>query len=516
MLAKLEVGKRMALGFGLIILLSLVASATSMWQFVAMARQADEMSRDSMAKERLISDLNLVINAAVRRTMAISKSSDPSLAKFFESDAKETASRATEIMKKLDKFELSAPERSVYEKMREKRELYTAAKNEAVKAQAAGDAKVAGEIFDGKFVPLSKEYLAAVDEMAGMQRSRIDEQARKIQQMHSEGEAVLAVATLAVALAGVACSMLLTRGLLAQLGGEPGYAALLAKSIAQGKLDNQVKVRAGDHSSLVASMAKMQSDLARMVGEVREGAKIIASAAEEIASGNADLSARTETQASAVEGASASMARLTETVRQNLGGAGEARALAASASDVAAKGGMAVSEVVATMGAISQASARVVDIIGVIDSIAFQTNILALNAAVEAARAGEQGRGFAVVATEVRALAGRSSEAARQIKSLIAQSAEAVERGGLQVAKAGQTMDGVVGGVEKVAAIMGDIERASREQAEGIEKADREISQMDKSTHQNAALVEQAAAASQTLRDQSQHLMRAIESFQLG
>jgi methyl-accepting chemotaxis protein len=513
MLQKLGVGKRMALGFGLIIALSLGASTMSVWQFRQMAGQADAMSKQSMAKERLISDLNLVINAAVRRTMAIAKSSDPSLTKFFEADARETSEKASLIIGKLEKFEFEPKEREVYEQMKERRQRYTEAKNDSVKAQASGDARGASEILEGRFLPASKEYLESVERLTQWQRSRIDQEAEGIQRTHQEGERLLGAATLAVTLAGAFCSVALTRGLLRQLGGEPAYAARLAQAIAQGRLDNKVELGAGGDSSLVASMGRMQRGLSTMVSEVRAGAMVIARAADEIASGNADLSLRTERQASAIEGASASMSKLTETVRENLGGAQEAGALASSASEVAARGGQAVSEVVDTMGAIASSSKRVVDIIGVIDSIAFQTNILALNAAVEAARAGEQGRGFAVVASEVRALAHRSAEAAKEIKGLIAESTQVVDRGAEQVAKAGQTMEGVVEGVERVAGIMGAIAKASREQALGIEKAGRDISQMDESTHQNASLVEEA---SETLREQARHLLRALENFKLA
>jgi methyl-accepting chemotaxis protein len=262
-------------------------------------------------------------------------------------------------------------------------------------------------------------------------------------------------------------------------------------------------------------MKEMRNSLVGIVSRVRRGTETIGTASREIAAGNIDLSSRTELQASSLEKTASAMERLTGTVKQNADNAREANHLAATASDVASKGGQVVSQVVETMGSINDSANKIVDIIGVIDGIAFQTNILALNAAVEAARAGEQGRGFAVVASEVRNLAQRSAAAAKEIKALIGDSVDKVERGSKLVGQAGVTMDEVVASVKRVTDIMGEIANASAEQSAGIEQVNQSIIEMDSMTQQNAALVEEAAAAAQSLQDQAAELARVVSIFRL-
>ena len=259
----------------------------------------------------------------------------------------------------------------------------------------------------------------------------------------------------------------------------------------------------------------MNGALVNIVSEVRSGTETIASASQQIATGNADLSSRTESQASSLEETASSMEELTSTVKQNADNARQANQLAVSASEVAVKGGAVVSEVVETMGSINESAKKIVDIIGVIDGIAFQTNILALNAAVEAARAGEQGRGFAVVASEVRSLAQRSAQAAKEIKVLIDNSVEKVDAGSRLVDQAGVTMQEVVESIRRVTDIMGEISAASAEQTSGIEQVQQAVTQMDETTQQNAALVEEAAAAAESLREQADKLTQVVSVFKL-
>ncbi|TPQ41463.1 methyl-accepting chemotaxis protein [Cupriavidus pinatubonensis] len=300
------------------------------------------------------------------------------------------------------------------------------------------------------------------------------------------------------------------------LGGEPAYAVEAVARIASGDFTLPVRARDGDETSVLAAMRQMQERLSATLHGIRDAADSIGSATSQISAGNADLSQRTEEQASALEQTAASMEELTGIVRQNADNARQASMLAVNASETANRGGEVVGQVVSTMGAISKASRQIVDIIGVIEGIAFQTNILALNAAVEAARAGEQGRGFAVVAGEVRTLAQRSATAAREIKSLIDNSAAQVEAGTALVSRAGQTMGEVVDAVRRVTDIMGEISAASAEQSTGIEQVGHAVTQMDSVTQQNAALVEESAAAAHALAEQGQRMMQAVAAFRLA
>jgi methyl-accepting chemotaxis protein len=324
-----------------------------------------------------------------------------------------------------------------------------------------------------------------------------------------------ALGSLALATVLLVVGAVITRSVLAQLGGEPVQAVGVTRKMAQGDLALDIALKPNDQDSLLYAILTLRNSFAHIVGEVRAGAMGVAAASEEITKDNADLGARTEHQASAVEQTAASMQELSTIVQRNADSARMANELARSASSVAVQGGAAVAEVVSTMQGINESSQRISDIISVIDGIAFQTNILALNAAVEAARAGEQGRGFAVVATEVRSLAGRSAEAAREIKALISASVERVQRGSAQVNQAGATMQEVVASIQRVTSIMAEITQASNEQALGVAQVGQAMTTLDHATQQNAALVQEMASAAARLQELADSLVRTVSVFQL-
>ncbi|NMV36534.1 methyl-accepting chemotaxis protein [Ralstonia insidiosa] len=345
-----------------------------------------------------------------------------------------------------------------------------------------------------------------VEEVAAASTVRARQDAERSRQLMIVMAAVGAVL-------GIVLGIVIARRLSRQLGGEPSYAADVARRIAGGDLAVQVQTRPGDRSSMLFAMSQMQQQLTGTISNIKSSADSIASATKQIAAGNADLSQRTEEQASSLEETASSMEELTSIVKQNADNARQASALAGSASDIAVKGGEVVGRVIETMSGINASSKKIADIIGVIEGIAFQTNILALNAAVEAARAGEQGRGFAVVAGEVRSLAQRSATAAKEIKELIGDSVGRVRNGSALVTEAGGVIEEVVVAVKRVTDIMGEISAASDEQSSGIEQVNQAVNQMDEVTQQNAALVEQAAAAALSLEEQAHLLRNAVSAF---
>ncbi|WCM93767.1 methyl-accepting chemotaxis protein [Acidovorax sp. NCPPB 2350] len=364
-------------------------------------------------------------------------------------------------------------------------------------------------------IPARNRLLSPLGVEKARQVERLSDRIGEVQQFADFGRNIATAAMLAVVvcLAGLG---LYLRTVVRQLGGDPPELRHVALAVAEGDLSVPVPVRSGDAGSIMAGLGDMREHLSGVVATVRSSAESVSAASSEIAAGNHDLSSRTERQASALEQTAASMEQLGSTVRQNADSARRANELAQAASSVAAQGGAVVADVVGTMKGIHHSSSQINDIIGVIDSIAFQTNILALNAAVEAARAGEQGRGFAVVAAEVRTLAQRSATAAKEIKSLITESVERVNRGSALVDKAGATMTEVVTSIRRATDLMGEISASSSEQSQGVDQIAEAITHVDQATQQNAALVEQMAAAASSLRMQAAELVRAVAVFRLG
>jgi methyl-accepting chemotaxis protein-1 (serine sensor receptor) len=385
--------------------------------------------------------------------------------------------------------------------------------NPALAAVRSDNIPQAAELVHGKMAQRFIDVRKAIDALIKLQ---LDQAGRENKQSQSMYEIVRVVCLTGMAfglLVAAIVGTMLIRGIVRPLE----EAVRIAHAVAAGDLTQQIEVRSKDETGrLMQALKDMNTGLVKIVGRVRGGTDTIATASGQIAAGNLDLSSRTEQQAAALEQTASSMEELISTVKQNAENARQANVLAESASEVAGKGGAVVSEVVSTMGAINQSAKKIVDIIAVIDGIAFQTNILALNAAVEAARAGEQGRGFAVVAGEVRSLAQRSAAAAKEIKTLIDDSVEKVQIGSELVDQAGGTMAEIVQSVSRVTDIMAEITAASQEQTAGIEQVNTAITQMDQATQQNAALVEEASAAAQQLRDEAESLARAVGTFRLN
>ncbi|ELW9447541.1 MCP four helix bundle domain-containing protein [Burkholderia cenocepacia] len=363
--------------------------------------------------------------------------------------------------------------------------------------------------------PLLAQLVAATDAYATYTRLRADQLVKESDDRYTSRRLMLIAICIAAAAAAVISSLFITRGLLRALGTEPAALSEIAGHIAAGNLAAESTTGAAPAGSVLASMRDMQANLIRLISEVRTASGNVATGAGEIASGNQDLSSRTEQQAASLQETASSMEQLTSTVRLNADNAQQASGLANNASEVAQRGSTAVGLMVDTMTDISASSAKIAEITGIIEGIAFQTNILALNAAVEAARAGEQGRGFAVVASEVRSLAQRSSSAAKEIRELISQSVQKIQDGSHIANNAGDTMSQVTHAISRVTDIMGEIAAASSEQSRGIEQVNLAITQMDEVTQQNAALVEQAAAASKSLEEQGNRLAEAVSLFRL-
>ncbi|WP_075792762.1 methyl-accepting chemotaxis protein [Massilia putida] len=512
-LANMNIAKRLGVGFALVLGLTLVIAAASVWRLNAIADATRAMMAVPLAKERMLTEWHMQTFAAVRRTAAIVKSTDPSLVAFFKADGEKTATRSTELVKQIEPLLEGKEEHALFDRIVELRKAYTDSKVKAIKARAAGDAEAAERILNQEYIPTSDAYEGKQAELVKMQQDHIDAIAKGIDDANRNSARMIMVLAGVAVLFGAVCSWLLARAIV----GPIRKAVDVAEKVAAGDLTQQIEVAGtGETAALLRSLRHMNDGLVAIVSQVRSGTDTIATASAEISAGNMDLSSRTEQQAGSLGTTASTVEQLTGTVRQNADNARQASQLSIAASDIATQGGVVVDQVVQTMGAINDSSKKIVDIISVIDGIAFQTNILALNAAVEAARAGEQGRGFAVVAGEVRTLAQRSAAAAKEIKQLIVDSVGKVEDGSKLVDQAGMTMSEVVDSIRKVSDIVAEIASASGEQSAGIEQVNRAIAEMDSSTQHNAALVEESAAAATALRDQADKLAEVVSLFHVG
>ncbi|WP_082584137.1 methyl-accepting chemotaxis protein [Noviherbaspirillum sp. Root189] len=511
----MTIGRQMSLAFILVLAFLAVTTALSLWYLEDVATRTRTMMSVPLAKERLVSDWYRNVHTGVRRTAAIAVSTDSSVADFFAAEIAATTKDSSEIQQKIAKMLSSSEEKALFREIVERRQAYLDIRAQIDKAKANASLFEANTLLENQFLPTSAQYLDAVNRLLAEQRKSIDASAREIDEISRSSRITLLIVGFMALAVGAFAATLIVRRLLARLGGEPAYAVQIAEQIANGDLAASIDLRAGDRSSLLYAMKTMRDKLAGIVAQVRVATDAVATASNEIASGNVDLSSRTEEQASSLAETASSMEQLTGTVKLNADNAHEANAIAGHASKVAGEGGIIVSQVMNTMGAINDSSRRIVDIIAVIDGIAFQTNILALNAAVEAARAGEQGRGFAVVAAEVRSLAKRSADAAKEVKDLIGDTVGKVHDGSLLVNQAGAKMNEIVKEVNLVNDLIGRISVASQEQSSGIGQVSLAVEQMDEATQQNAALVEEAAAAAQSLKDQAGKLVEVVSGFRL-
>jgi methyl-accepting chemotaxis protein len=512
-LRNLKIGTRLALGFA-IILGGIVA--VMLLVNVLNASNRKEMSENLRLANQKQALANLMKSSLYESGIAmrnIGIQSDVGEMQKEEGRLKTQRKLYDDSKEKISALGLSDDEKKIVDEIakldKEASGPFKDAVGQALAFNAEGAVKIIATVLD----PISNKQIIEINKLVELQAvaatqafDRADSAAKKLSYILY----VILVFALGI---GALIAWILTNSITKPLSEALG----LAETVASGDLCSDVVVAGSDEvSSLLLALKNMNSSLAATVGKVREGTETITFAAQEIASGNADLSQRTESQASSLEETASSIEELTSTVKQNADNARQANQLVVSATGVAVKGGAVVGQVVNTMGSIKDSSRKIVDIIGVIDGIAFQTNILALNAAVEAARAGEQGRGFAVVAAEVRNLAQRSAGAAKEIKSLIDDSVDKVDQGSKLVDEAGKTMNEIVTSVQHVADIMSEIAAASQEQSAGIEQVNLAITQMDEMTQQNAALVEQAAAAAESMEEQAVELARAVSVFKLS
>jgi methyl-accepting chemotaxis protein len=506
----LKIGMRLGLGFGLVVALLVAVAGIALSRLEIGSSLTEDIVKDKYVKVQVTSEIKNNTDREVRNIRNMLLATNPADVTKYQKRIAEMSKSNDDAYARMGALLHSSDSEHLLDAMVASRVKYRAAVDKTIAALNNGSMDEARGVLFKDVIPVQDVYFNAIDKMVEHQtRMMADSGERAISEAHFAKLMVIGLSAAATLLAIIA-SLFITRSIVRPITQAIG----LAETVAQGDLSQTIEARSTDETGRLLSALRLMTDnLRRTVGEVRMGTTHIVTASTQIASGNMDLSSRTEEQAASLEQTAASMEELTATAQRNADNAHEANDLAVSASQVAVQGGVAVSQVIQTMASIHASANKIVDVIGLIDGIAFQTNILALNAAVEAARAGVQGRGFAVVATEVRSLAQRAATAAKEIKGLIGDSVTQVDRGTTLVNQAGATMEEVVTSIQRVATIVGEISGASQEQMFGIEQINRAVGQMDEVTQQNAALVEEAAAAAQSLEEQAVRLTQSVSAF---
>ncbi|MYM67232.1 HAMP domain-containing protein [Pseudoduganella sp. FT55W] len=507
----LKIGHRLTMAFSLTTLLLAIVVIVGALGLRATSKEIDLTIHDRYLKISLLNQAkdNVALQSRILRDLLLI---DPA---EVNAEYAGITERSAEIRKLLDQLGslLRDPQAlELFKQLNDARAVYSPLRDQMIAAVKAGDKDAARTLLLEKVRPAHAAYVGSLDKLVAFQVRQMQDSGDSAEHTAATASALMIALGVAGAGLGLFAGWYVTGTIVRPIR----YAVRVARTVADGDLSSEIQVRTRDEiGQLSAALKDMNASLISIVSEVRKGTDSIGTASAEIAAGNLDLSERTERQAGSLEETASSMEELTSTVKQNAMNANQANQLAMSASDVAGKGGAVVAQVVDTMASINASARKIVDIISVIDGIAFQTNILALNAAVEAARAGEQGRGFAVVASEVRNLAQRSAAAAKEIKALIGDSVDKVDAGARLVDQAGATMEEIVASVRRVTDIMSEIAFASQEQLSGIEHINGAITEMDQTTQQNAALVEQASAAAVTMQEQTGHLVNAVSVFKL-